>query len=59
MNAPPEAKLRYFLVILLRPIKKCCKSIGSGKARLGSELTIASKRSQVSPSDSFSVAQNI
>jgi hypothetical protein len=45
MNAPPEAKLRYFLVFLLRPIKKCCKSIGSGKARLGPELTTASKRS--------------
>jgi hypothetical protein len=53
MNVPPEAKLRYFLVFLLRPIKKCCKSIGSEKVRLGPELTIASKRSQGSPSDLF------
>jgi hypothetical protein len=53
MNAPPEAKFRYFLVFLLRPIKKCYKSIGSAKERLGPELTIASKRSQASPSDLF------
>jgi hypothetical protein len=53
MNAPPEAKLRYFLVFLLRPIKKCYKSIGSGKARLRPELTIPSKRSQALSSDLF------
>jgi hypothetical protein len=53
MNAPPKGKLRYFIVFLLRPIKKYCKSIGSGKARLGPELTTTSKRSQASPSDSF------
>jgi hypothetical protein len=53
MNALPEAKLRYFLAFLLRPINKCCKNIGSKKARLGPELTTALKHSQASPSDLF------
>ena len=35
INALPETKLRYSWLLSLRPKKKCCKSMGSGKARWG------------------------
>jgi hypothetical protein len=53
MNKPPEAVLRYYMVFLVRPMKKCWRRIGSGMVRSGPELRRVLKRSHGLPRDSF------
>jgi hypothetical protein len=53
MNEPPEAVLRYSMIFLVRPMKKCWRRIGFEMVRSGLELRGVLKRSYALPRDSF------
>jgi hypothetical protein len=53
MNEPLMAVLRYSMVFLVRPMKKCWRRIGSRMVRSGPELRRVLKRSHALPRDSF------
>jgi hypothetical protein len=53
MNKPPTTVLRYSMVFLVRPMKKCWRRIGSRMVWSGLELRKVLKHFHAFPRDSF------